>query len=190
MLVSNECRSSWYNRAVDFYYHLEIVEKKCYKVMDWHAQPNRTTPFQSVWSMALIRCYNSWAWVIYLFSSSLYIVLRETKQKHFHLAVRQPVSLNSAARDVQSERTLCLHTRYRVPTPLSIWWPCKTHNTLQDTQFQGWHFDLSPPSLDGIQLMAHLTSTCAILQATPFNPLKANAITRFTMYPIKHFCKN
>ena len=46
-------RSSWYNRVGNFKNQFGIEEKKFYAVMDQHAWPDRTTPFQSVWSMAL-----------------------------------------------------------------------------------------------------------------------------------------
>ena len=53
MLVNDE-RSSWYNRVGDFLKHqFGIGEEKFYTAMDQNALPDRATPLQSTWSMAL-----------------------------------------------------------------------------------------------------------------------------------------
>ena len=50
--VSDRC-SAWYNRAGNFLYQFGIGEKKVCMGMDQHAWPDRTTPLQSAWLMAL-----------------------------------------------------------------------------------------------------------------------------------------
>ena len=48
-------------------------EKKFYMAMDQHAQPSRTTPLQSTWSIGT-ECYDGWVWVIYLFIAPFLLV--------------------------------------------------------------------------------------------------------------------
>ena len=50
-LVDHEC-SSWYERVGYSWCQFGIGEKKFCTWMDQHARPNRTTPFQSMWSKA------------------------------------------------------------------------------------------------------------------------------------------
>ena len=53
MLVSDEC-SSWYSRVDEFLRcQFVIGENNFCTSMDQHTRPYRTTPLQSVWSMAL-----------------------------------------------------------------------------------------------------------------------------------------
>ena len=52
VIVKGEC-SSWYKRVGDFYCEFGTGEKKLCMTMDQYVQPDRTTPLQSVRSIAL-----------------------------------------------------------------------------------------------------------------------------------------
>ena len=83
VLVNNEC-SYWYNRVGDFLkYQFGIRENSLCTMMDQHGRPDRTTPLQSAWSMALnamtVEC-EQFIYVLLIFTN----VSKLTQKKESH----------------------------------------------------------------------------------------------------------